>query len=242
MDRLAAFFEAFKLSVRVVPPTDASAAVKLFVLGSADGGAESIVFAARGGQPTPPATIVAASVDFGSTTNPLMNAMPERFAVSLSDAPVLRETAAAFVAEALDNRCGRSAAINRLGEVIVLLMLRRVIDVGTAAPGLLAGLAHPMLHRALVAMHDSPSREWRVEDLASVAGMSRSRFMPLFHEIVGTTPMSYLNKWRLCLGHRELIKGALVKSVARQVGFGSAAAFSRAYAREFGRSPIAARG
>jgi AraC-like DNA-binding protein len=51
--------------------------------------------------------------------------------------------------------------------------------------------------------------------------------------------MSYLTRWRVHLGQRELRRGnAKVKAVARRVGFSSAEAFSRAYQREFGRSPV----
>jgi transcriptional regulator GlxA family with amidase domain len=154
----------------------------------------------------------------------------------------LQAVTTAFVAEASETRCGRQVALNRLCEVIVLLVLRKVIDVGSTRPGLLAGLSHPALHWALIAMHDQPSRTWRTEELAEISGMSRSRFMTLFAKVVGTTPAAYLNAWRLTLGQRELQRGERVKSVARRVGFGSAAAFSRAYTRAFGHSPASLRG
>ncbi|WP_312891169.1 helix-turn-helix domain-containing protein [Rhizobium laguerreae] len=67
--------------------------------------------------------------------------------------------------------------------------------------------------------------------------MSRSHFMALFRDVVGTTPQAYLTGWRLVIGRRKLSKGATVKTVARQVGFGSAAAFSRAYFRKSGDWP-----
>lgn len=61
--------------------------------------------------------------------------------------------------------------------------------------------------------------------------------MALFRRVVGTTPQAYLTGWRLTIGRRHLSQGARVKAVARQVGFGSAAAFSRAYFRKFGDWP-----
>ncbi|MFL5011882.1 MULTISPECIES: AraC family transcriptional regulator [Rhizobium] len=120
---------------------------------------------------------------------------------------------------------------------MVLLILRTAIDRGATGPGLLAGLSHPSLYRTLVAMHDAPTRAWNIEDLAAMAGMSRSHFMALFREVVGTTPQAYLTGWHLTVARRKLTKGAKVKAVARQVGFGSAAAFSRAYFRKFGVWP-----
>ncbi|MEX2695599.1 helix-turn-helix transcriptional regulator [Rhizobium mongolense] len=67
--------------------------------------------------------------------------------------------------------------------------------------------------------------------------MSRSHFMAMFRDVVGTTPQAYLTGWRLILARRKLARGAKVKAVARQVGFGSAAAFSRAFFRKFGDWP-----
>jgi len=242
LDRLVAFFEAFELSATLVSARTQSAVPNLVVIGT-DGRPEHVIFCARGNAlPAHPyGVLAAATVAFGGVTNPLVSAMPERFVVALNEVPTLQAVTGAFVAEASDSRCGRQVALNRLCEVIVLLVLRRAIDVGPAGPGLLAGLSHPALQRAIVAIHDQPSRAWRTGDLAEISGMSRSRFMTLFPKVVGTTPAAYLHAWRLTLGQRELLRGERVKSVARRVGFGSAAAFSRAYSRAFGHPPVSMR-
>lgn len=242
-DRLSAFFQTFDLSVTLIPSHAEDAAANLLVMGHSDENAEAIHFCARGNaEPRPSCgVLVAAAVQFGGMLNPLMNAMPERLVVALDEVPTLRAVTVAFVAEASHSRCGRSVALDRLCEVIVLLVFRRAIDLGTTRPGLLAGLSHPALHRAIVAIHDQPSQAWRIEDLAEISGMSRSRFMTVFPKVVGTTPAAYLTSWRLTLGCRELSRGGRVKSVARRVGFGSAAAFSRAYSRAYGHPPVAMR-
>ena len=239
VDRLAAFFDAFQLSVRVLPEAEVSHASALYVLSGSRATAESIVLAIRAGGASPANTLVAASVDFGSTNNPLMNAMPDDFSMRVDDSQALRDTTNAFLAEASGVRCGRSRALDRLGEVIVLMALRSAIEGRATEPGLLAGLGHPDLHRVLVAIHEAPARTWDIAELAEIAGMSRSRFMALFPKVVGITPMVYVNRWRLQFGRRELQKGAKVKAVARRAGFASAEAFSRAHSRAFGRAPVA---
>lgn len=239
-DRLAAFFEAFDLSVAMVSPGAPGAMANLVVAGHA-GLAERVVLYARGDNRLEPNLLAAAVVDFGGPTNPLMNALPETVEINLDRRPTLQALVGTFVAEGQGNRCGQRVALNRLCELVVLLMLREAIDAGATNPGLLAGLSHPALHRAIVAMHDEPARPWTVEQLAEITGMSRSRFMDVFPRILGTTPAAYLNAWRLMLGQRELIRGAQVKWVARRVGFGSAAAFSRAYSRMFGAPPTSVR-
>ncbi|SCB56991.1 Cupin [Rhizobium aethiopicum] len=237
VDRLTAFFDAFELEVSLDPTPISDGRARLFVIGEAGGPVEAIVLHPRADRVPEPSALMTAAVDFEGAHNPLMNALPDQLLVGINDIPTLRDIAAAFMAEALESRCGRSAALNRLCEVIVLLILRSAIDRGATEPGLLAGLSHPSLHRALVAMHDAPARAWNSDDLAAAAGMSRSHFMALFRDVVGTTPQAYLTGWRLILARRKLAKGAKVKAVARQVGFGSAAAFSRAFFRKFGDWP-----
>lgn len=243
VDRLSAFFRAFDLSVSVsdYPAPDSDA--RLLVLGDSQQPAQQLVLYT--GLPESSEVernaCVRASVTFGGPLNPLIAALPKQVTLDLSASPVLHAVTHAFVEEALNARCGQSAVIGRLCEVILLMVLRQVIEVGAATPGLLAGLSHPALHRALVAMHDAPDRPWRMEDLACVAGMSRSQFMASFRQTVGTTPSAYLTAWRLMLARRALASGGKIKTVAQRVGFGSAAAFSRAYTRAFGCPPIATR-
>lgn len=241
-DRLAAFFEAFDLTAIVIDLNAPDADANLVVTGQADV-AERVVYSARGNAlaDRPSEALVAATIDFGGMANPLVGAMPDSIEVNLSETPMMCSMIGAFVAEIQSARCGRQVALDRLCELIVLMILRKAIDAGTTEPGLLAGLSHPSLHRAIVAIHDDPAKPWRIESLAEISGLSRSRFMDLFPQIVGTTPAAYLYSWRLALGRRQLMRGDPVKLVARRVGFGSAAAFSRAYSRTFGQSPLAMR-
>lgn len=239
-DRLSAFFRAFDFTATAIAPEAGASDATLIVQGSADA-VRRLVFTIGSPAALGNEVLAAVYVCFGGPLNPLLNALPERIDISLEDAPDLRAVASVFAAEALDMRCGRQTALARLAEVIVLMVLRRTIDAGATRPGLLAGLSHPALHRALAAIHDAPSQPWRIEDLAALAGLSRSRFMECFRDVVGVTPSNYLTEWRLALARRALVDGERVKSIAQRVGFGSAAAFSRAYTRRYGHAPAQAR-
>jgi len=235
-DRLAAFIEVFKLRVAVLAEPHSPGPVLL--LAGADGKADArVVFRLHGFSALPADVRVAAHVDFDNDTNPLMSAMPDEISVPLNESLALEATAKAFLLESTESRCGRSAALNRLAEVLMLMVLRSAIDTGAQKPGLLAGLAHPALHRALVSIHETPSRQWTVDDLADRTAMSRSAFMSAFRATVGMTPMAYLGSWRLTLARRHLAAGEAVKLTARRAGFGSAAAFSRAFSRAYGHAP-----
>lgn len=239
-DRLTAFIKTFRLRAGRWPMVGDAEAASLFVLADAAGQAGELVFRSRGGLPHSNAPILAsAAIEFGAAANPLTGALPEEVLISLEDAPQIRALSELLVAEHAVGRCGGATVCDRLCEVIVVLAMRRAIALGTVNAGLLAGLAHPRLCCTLIAMHDNPAHQWRVTELAQRAGMSRSAFTSLFSQVVGKTPASYLKTWRLALGHYRLHSGVSVKAVAPDVGFGSQAAFSRAFSREYGYAPSA---
>lgn len=183
------------------------------------------------------AEFVCARVDMGGEANPIARALPNPVVVSLTEAESVGAVADMLMEEALSPRCGGRAVVDRLCEVLVIRLLRHAIEAGQAEPGLLAGLAHPNLSLAIVTMHDSPGRNWRLEDLADVAGMSRTNFANSFRETVGVTPGEYLSGWRLTLARTEIANGVPLKVVAGRVGFSSSAALSRAFSRRFGITP-----
>jgi transcriptional regulator GlxA family with amidase domain len=131
--------------------------------------------------------------------------------------------------EAFAQRCGRQVVVDRLFDAIVVLLLRHLLDSGHITQGPLAGLGHPQLAKAIVAMHDEPAEPWTLETLAGRAGMSRSRFAEIFSRVVGETPAAYLAQYRITLAQHALIRGEGLERIAQQVGYGSAAALSRAF-------------
>ena len=68
--------------------------------------------------------------------------------------------------------------------------------------------------------------------------MSRSAFAERFALLIGEPPMQYSTRWRLALSARTLKEGReSIVRIAEQVGYGSEAAFNRAFKREFGMPP-----
>jgi transcriptional regulator GlxA family with amidase domain len=68
--------------------------------------------------------------------------------------------------EAFNQHGGRQAMVDRLFEVLLVQILRQLMDAGHIRSGMLAGMSHPKLRRAIVAMHGCTSRaylqSWRV--------------------------------------------------------------------------------
>lgn len=182
------------------------------------------------------ADLVCAEIDLGGAANPFRRGLPPFLWLPLGGAePHLATVLAMLFAEAAERRSGRQAVLDRLAEVTLIHLLRHAIACEPGRSGLLAGLAHPQLARALTAMHARPAEDWSLERLAEVAGLSRSGFAALFHRLVGQPPGHYLAAWRLSLAHEALAAGQPVKTVAREIGYRSPAALSRAFARHFGR-------
>ena len=180
---------------------------------------------------------VAAQIHWGWAADPLVR--PEPLSLVLGPDHRHRPLADLLIEEATSPRCGATALLASYVEALIVHLLRAEIEAGRAEAGVLAGLADPRLARALVAIHDTPDRDWRVEVLADLAGMSRSAFMAHFRAVMGETPIRYLRRWRLNHAREDLAQGARVGVVARRYGYASPEAFARAFQEAVGVPPSA---
>ena len=147
------------------------------------------------------------------------------------------------VDECRAQRPARDVVLARLLDVLLIEALRYGGTAGStaggtaAAPGLLRALADERLAAAIRCMHEEPARAWTVVELARAAALSRSGFFERFTQAVGMAPMEYLLAWRMALARRMLHEGTGIAAVAEKVGYGSASAFSVAFARHAGMPP-----
>ncbi len=134
---------------------------------------------------------------------------------------------------------GREAMLDRLLDVLLIASLRDGLSLpDVQAPAWYGASSDPVVGPALAAMHADPGREWTVGSLAGAALVSRATFARRFAELMGEPPISYLAGWRLCLAADLLQeRDDTLDSVARQVGYSSAYAFSAAFTREYGIRP-----
>jgi len=145
------------------------------------------------------------------------------------------------VIESNDRKPGGDAVLERLSEMMFVDAARRCLEsLPAESVGWLAGLRDRHVGRALALMHEHPSRDWNLEQLAQEVGLSRSAFHERFVQYLGQPPMQYLAGWRIQLGARLLREsGRVVASIALEVGYESEAAFSRAFKRMVGMPPAA---
>lgn len=186
-----------------------------------------------------PATIVICRFWFdGDSFQAMLFALPWLIHIKRTDAAEWAEGLLHFMLiEADDVQPGGALMVSRLIDLTVIRILRTWVQQG-AASGWLGGLSDARIARALRAIHEQPGQQWRIDALASVAGMSRSSFCERFSALVGRSPLKYQNEWRLTLAKTMLATHvSRIGEVGFAIGYESEAAFSRAYKAFFGRSP-----
>lgn len=186
------------------------------------------------------ADLLSAAIDFGAgDENPLLQGLSLPLRLPLSAVTDMEALFSVLLQEASGRRCGHAAVLDRLVEVLVVRLLRLAIERRLMDRGVMAGLSDPRLARALTAVHADPQSDWTLERMAAQAGMSRSRFAACFSAVLGVPAAEYLKRWRVGLGKRLLRQGRPLKHVALEVGYGSSAAFGRAFGQIEGCTPSA---
>lgn len=137
-------------------------------------------------------------------------------------------------------RPGACIMISRILDLVFIHALREWSASDKVEPGWLATALDQTLAPALAAIHRNPEHPWTVDDLAALTHQSRSAFAHRFTAVVGQSPAAYVAERRMMSASKLLETTAMaVGAIAHAVGFESEAAFSRAFRRRFGRSPLA---
>jgi AraC-like DNA-binding protein len=129
-------------------------------------------------------------------------------------------------------RCGHPALLARAADILLIGLLRHLLAHPRLPAGLLSGLADQRIARALVAVHSAPHMPWTLDTMAQEAGMSRTAFANHFRDTMRHTPGNYLMRLRLSIAHRAMDGGQGLKQAARQAGYASTTALSRALGRQ----------
>jgi AraC-like DNA-binding protein len=171
--------------------------------------------------------------------HPLIRDLPDvvHLPARLGQHHQLRTTIDLLATELGASRPGTRAAVTAILDLLLVHMLRAWYD-GSPNIGWGAALTDPVVGAALRAIHDDPSRQWTVEDLGALAGMSRAAFARRFKRLAGQGPLTYLTWWRMTLAARLLRESdAPLAAVGHQIGYGSEFAFANAFKRQYGVSP-----
>lgn len=183
-------------------------------------------------------------LELGGMT-PLVALMPSVMSVGtlLDRYPELLPMLEAMERETRGDRAGFAGILARLAEVVSVFIVRAWVECGCGtAAGWVAALRDSRLARVIAAVHRDPGREWTVAELASVIGSSRSVFAARFLDVTGMTPLRYLTELRMRLAAQWITRDQIsIETAADRLGYGSHAAFSRAFKRTMGHAPGALR-
>ena len=175
--------------------------------------------------------------------NPLLSSLP-RVLVARPDGSAsgrLLESSLEFLRRELDaDAPGTASIMSRLTELLFVEVLRQhVAQLSERELGWLAALRDRGIGHSLSLIHEQPAHPWTVDELARRAAMSRSAFAARFGQLLGEAPAQYLTRWRLQLASQRLRDGdENLAEIATAIGYASEAAFSRAFKREVGQSPV----
>jgi AraC-like DNA-binding protein len=176
--------------------------------------------------------------------NPLLENLPSVIKIrgkQGDDANWLSQFIHVAMLEAANKRAGCESVLAKLSELMFIEVVRRHLEaLSLDKAGWLAGLRDPFVGKALSLMHAKPAWNWTIEELAKDVGLSRSVLAERFAHLVGMPPMYYLAKWRMQIASGLLSGGnSNIADVAAEVGYGSEAAFSRAFKKMVGIPPSA---
>lgn len=173
--------------------------------------------------------------------NPLLDALPRLLHVRRSTlgGQLTHDLIRVALEEGERPRTGGEAMLSKLSELMFLQAVREHVEaLPPGSAGWLSGLNDRHVGAALALMHGQPARLWTLDTLAREVGASRSAFAERFAQLMGVPPMHYLAKWRLQLAAELLERnGTSIGQAAAAVGYGSEAAFNRAFKKEVGLPP-----
>ncbi|MEO3811157.1 AraC family transcriptional regulator [Sphaerisporangium sp. B11E5] len=169
----------------------------------------------------------------------LLQTLPLVGVVRASASAPLRTILDQVFDEVAGRRTGSAFAIRQYGQLLFLAVLRAYLDQVEAPPGWLRVLTDERLRPAVALMHSEPAAPWGLEELARSAAMSRSTFARHFRAAAGMPPLTYLSRYRMLLAQRALRQNdTRIGALAADLGYASEAAFSNAFKREIGESPL----
>lgn len=171
--------------------------------------------------------------------HPLLEALPSMMPVTPD------QCSADWISSSLRVAAGEfnasPAMVARISELFFAQSVRRYAEsLGEGQGGWLAGLRDPAVARALAVIHSRYAQDIEVDAIARAAGVSRTVLGERFAQLLGEPPMRYCARWRMQVAANRLLDGAdSTATIAHSVGFGSEAAFIRAFKREYGEPPAA---
>ncbi|WP_240042222.1 AraC family transcriptional regulator [Photorhabdus khanii] len=135
---------------------------------------------------------------------------------------------------------GSELITEHLLQIILTQALRVLLSSGALVrgEGWFYAMADKNIGLALTYIHNQPGKKWRLDELAKVAGMSRTAFTTKFRKLAGYSVIEYIRVWRFSLAiERMVVNKEKISQIAFDLGYESESAFSTAFKKSMGESP-----
>jgi AraC-like DNA-binding protein len=133
---------------------------------------------------------------------------------------------------------GAASVVRRLSETILMNIARWAFGRTPELAFPLGAIGDPRIMRVIAAATRDPREHWTVARMAQVAGMSRTAFARRFLAITGDTPLNMVTRIRMRLAAETLTQGrGSLEAAVAAAGYGSSAAFIRAFRRAYHTTP-----
>ncbi|MFW5442959.1 MAG: AraC family transcriptional regulator, partial [Methylococcaceae bacterium] len=179
-----------------------------------------------------------------TTLNPLFEALPPLLKISPGQENHYSSSTTANIINLLLKEISHQSfvhdfMIERYLELLCAKSIHAYIETAPSGEnGWLHAIKDPKIALVISAIHAQPAYLWSVKELAKLVSLSPSRFAARFTEIMDTSPMIYVTRWRMYLASKLLNDTRLgIDLISSQVGYDNVAAFSRAFKRNIGSAP-----
>ena len=132
-------------------------------------------------------------------------------------------------------RPGSMLIVDNLALSLFVLSIRDLVD---CMPGFRSPIKSPNIFKAIRLIHEDPSYNWNIIDLAKKVGESKSSFNRKFRSFVGIPAHKYIRNWRITIAQKRLLSEEItLDNLAVELGFSGQASLSRAFREVTGVYP-----
>ena len=140
--------------------------------------------------------------------------------------------------EAVQREPGANSIIKRLSEITFIQAIRVYMKENKENSVFLSGINDRYIRISLEEIHADPGKKWKVEELARVAGLSRTLYSERFKKLTGMTPANYITTWRMELAKERLKdRDQSVGQIASDLGYEAEEHFQKTFKKHIGETP-----
>ncbi|MCR6799287.1 AraC family transcriptional regulator [Bacillus paranthracis] len=96
----------------------------------------------------------------------------------------------------------------------------------------------PLIHKTMKGMMEHYQHQWTLDEMSSIAHLSKYQFAHLFKEITGMSPYSWLQMYRIIRSQEDLKNtNNTILEIALDCGFSSVSVYNQLFKRLYGETP-----